>query len=148
MIDQELLNRLAKYCAYSERCAFDVHQKASKIGIDKPDIPLYIDWLTNEQFINEHRYVHAYVNDKIIFSKWGLSKIQHELATKQIYTDIRLLYQQHTKWHEPYTQNIKTLIEKKTKQLNSEMSSFTKEQKIHAYLYQRGFEHYEYTLDL
>lgn len=148
MINEELLNKLARFCSYSERCEYDVYLKAQKLNIPSDDIQAYIEWLTHEQFIDHSRYIRAYVNDKIIFSKWGLNKIQHELSAKRIHANVQALYREHTEWHEPYKQNIAQLIQSKLRRLKPELSDYEKKQKIHAYLYQRGFDSNEYTLNL
>lgn len=57
-------------------------------GAEKPDIESIINNLVKEGFIDESRYAHAFVHDKVRFAKWGRVKIAQALWQKRIPQDI------------------------------------------------------------
>ncbi len=81
---EEVWNKIARYCALSERCKADVTDKLTEAGLLLPDINEILRRLEEELFIDEGRYSRAYVNDKYRFVKWGRLKIRQHLRLKKI----------------------------------------------------------------
>jgi len=80
----EAIHRAAAYCSASEKCASDVSEKLSSWGVSSAENANIVAYLTKENFLNEERFVRAFVNDKFRFNKWGKIKIAYALRAKNI----------------------------------------------------------------
>ena len=81
---RQALTKAMAMCSKSERCRFDVLSKLKLWELSEEEISKAIDYLINERFLNEERYVDFYVNDKLRFNKWGKIKLSFMLRQKQI----------------------------------------------------------------
>jgi len=80
----EWLNKAEAYCARAEHCAADVRRKLFEWGapadlFDEIEKSLYAN-----DFLNDARFCHAYVHDKVAYQSWGRMKIQAGLRALQI----------------------------------------------------------------
>ncbi|MBQ8650840.1 MAG: regulatory protein RecX [Flavobacteriales bacterium] len=82
-----ILDKLQRYCAYQERCIYDVQKKLSSYDLSSKDRDWIIDMLIAYKFIDEERYTHIYVKSKIN-SYWGINRIIYELSYKKIPQEI------------------------------------------------------------
>lgn len=78
------MHRMAAYCSTAERCAADVEMKIGKAGFTRDASERIIGRLKEEKFIDEDRFAKSFVNDKLLFNKWGRVKIDYELGKKKI----------------------------------------------------------------
>jgi len=78
----EALEKLMTYCSNQERCAFDVKKKTISWGINSTDTEKLILALREENFINDSRYIEAYIKGKHTYNKWGSTKIKYNLKSK------------------------------------------------------------------
>lgn len=76
------LEKLMAYCSKMERCEFDVKQKLYFWGIDTKKSQEVLERLKNEGFINNDRYIEAYIRGKYYYNKWGKVKIRFNLKLK------------------------------------------------------------------
>lgn len=83
-INTEFVVKAAAYCSTSEHCVSEVADKLQKWGAEQCDIDTIIKYLCEEQYIDEHRYCKAFVNDKLRFAKWGRRKITYMLSAKHV----------------------------------------------------------------
>ena len=90
--EKEALHKATAYCSAAERCIADVTEKLSKWDVPGKESQQIIDYLLQENFINETRYVKSYVADKLTFNKWGKIKIAYNLQQKKI--DAKLIQQE------------------------------------------------------
>lgn len=81
----EWLDKAEAYCAKSEHCAADVRRKLYEWGApieeffarEGLDIVDFIEQkLYANDFLNDARFCHAYVHDKVAYQSWGRLKIQ------------------------------------------------------------------------
>ena len=84
MTYEQAMNRAAALCSSSEHCPSEIHAKAIAWGLDEGDANRLVEALTQENFLNEERYAHAFVNDKFRFQHWGRTKIRFALRAKGI----------------------------------------------------------------
>ena len=75
---------MATLCAKREYCTLDIRKKLSRYLLDDNVIDKIIDRLKAEKYIDEARYCHSFINDKLRFDKWGRKKIEFTLRQKQI----------------------------------------------------------------
>lgn len=80
----EWLSKAEAYCARAEHCAADVRRKLYEWGT-----PAYLfdeieQKLRDNDFINDTRFCHAYVHDKVEYQSWGRLKIQAGLRAHDL----------------------------------------------------------------
>ncbi len=136
--EQEALNKAAAYCTLCERCASEVAAKLSTWGMDSAQREHIIEYLTEEKFIDEERYCHAFVNDKLRFNRWGRMKIAAALREKCLPpTLVNEALEQIDE--EEYTEILQTLIDTKRKEIKAP-DEYTAVQKLLRFVAGRGFE--------
>jgi regulatory protein len=134
----EALNKAAAYCTLCERCTSEVSTKLTAWGVPHYEQPEIIARLIEENFIDEKRYCHAFVNDKVKFNRWGRIKITAALRDKR-------LSQEHIKEaledidEDVYIQALKETIDIKRRELK-EKDDLATQQKIIRHAASRGYE--------
>lgn len=79
---EEALSKAMYICSKAEKCISEIRQKLRDWGIEEDASKQIIDRLIEERFIDEGRYAHYFVRDKVKFNKWGKTKISFMLKTK------------------------------------------------------------------
>ena len=105
----EWLDKAETYCARAEHCAADVRRKLYEWG-SPSDIAGFIEQnLYENDFLNDARFCHAYVHDKVEYQAWGRMKIQAGLRALQLpESDIRAALDELDEAQ--YTANLRNLI--------------------------------------
>ena len=80
----EVLDKAQAYCARSEHCAADVRRKLFEWGVDSNMFDFIEQNLYENDFLNDARFCHAYVHDKVVYQSWGRLKIQAGLQALQL----------------------------------------------------------------
>lgn len=136
--ENELIEKAKRYCAYAERCSFDVEQKLVQLGADANTIPGIISKLTEEQYIDDQRFAALFARSKLHNNKWGKVKISAELHKRKIKeTTINMALEGIDE--EDYRQCLRALIAKKHEALINKNASRPKE-KVASHCIQKGFE--------
>ena len=73
---REWIDKAEAYCAKSEHCAADVRRKLLEWGAPADLSDEIVENLYANDFLNDARYCHAYVHDKVEYQSWGRLKIQ------------------------------------------------------------------------
>jgi regulatory protein len=133
-----IYHRAQSYCAYQERCRFEVEQKLQLWGVDKERGSKILEQLEKENFLNNLRFAETFVRSKFHLKKWGRNKIAYELRLKKIPDSIISQCLQ-TIDDDEYRAAIQFLITQKSKELK-EKDLFKKKQKAARFLISRGFE--------
>ena len=134
----DVLDKMAKYCAYQERCVKDVTDKLNTFDISPKDKEEILRYLIDNRFVDDERYAHAFVRGKINQSGWGLNKIRFHLIHKGIAKEIIDEALQSTD-EAVYRQRLIDILSTKAKTVKAE-NDFEKKRKLAAYAIQRGFE--------
>jgi regulatory protein len=79
---QEVYAKMAKLCSRSEQCSSEIRRKILEAGISSDEADDIIESLKKEKFLDDERFVRAYVSDKFRLNKWGKVKIRHSLKMK------------------------------------------------------------------
>ena len=106
----------------------------------------YFDNLLKENnFLDDRRFVEAYVQGKLRIKKWGRQKIKAALFQKRI--DTKLIQEGIYAFisDEEYQGVIESLIERKNRELSSEKNPQIKKQKLMRFLLSRGFQYDEFS---
>ena len=73
---REWLDKCEAYCARAEHCSADVRRKLYEWGAPADLFDDIEQKLYANDFLNDARYCHAYVHDKVAYQSWGQLKIQ------------------------------------------------------------------------
>lgn len=131
------LQSLMRFCAYRERAEYEVHQKAVQLGMLPAQIKSAMATLKEEGFLNQERFLRAYVHDKRTFQGWGPYKIQAHLRHYQIpNADIQQALDEVSP--EFWMTSLQKLVHQKTS-LPPEDWDVVQRQKMFRWLYGRGF---------
>ncbi len=129
--------KIEAWCAYQERCHFEVWTKLRTWNIDEEDTNTLIADLITNNFLNEQRFAEAYVSGKVSIKKWGKSKIKAHLKQKRI--SETLIKKALTTIDETvYWDNLIHLATRKWHEKKGD--GYSKRQKVSLFLYQKGYE--------
>jgi len=133
------LMQMQRLCSVKEYCIYDINEKLKKSPLNEEDRKNIIDDLIKQNYINEQRYVQAFIHDKLYLSKWGLTKIKFALKQKNINAE---LYKEiiNEIEEEKYVQSFISLAKSKWKNLK-ESDPYVRKQKLIRYLMGRGIEY-------
>ena len=134
----EALNKAAAYCTLCERCISEVSTKLTAWGVPCGEQQKIIARLIEEKFIDEVRYCHAFVNDKLRFNRWGRIKIIAALREKRLPKE-HINEAIESIDEDSYTEILKEVIAIKRKELKGK-DDFQTRQKLIRHAASRGFE--------
>jgi regulatory protein len=134
----QVLDKMAKYCAYQERCVKDVRDKLKTFDIPEEEKTKILDYLLDNRFVNDERFAKSFVRGKVNQSGWGMNKIRFHLIQKGIDKELidNALGQTD---EEVYRQRLIDILKTKSKVIKAD-SDFEKKRKLAAYAMQKGFE--------
>lgn len=134
----QVLDKMAKYCAYQERCVKDVRDKLKTFDIAQEAKDEIIDYLLDNRFVSDERFAKSFVRGKVNQSGWGVNKIRFHLVQKGIAKEIidEALGQTD---EEVYRQRLIEILKVKSKTVKA-ANDFEKKHKLAAYAMQKGFE--------
>ena len=81
-IEQEIFSKLARLCSRSEECSPDLRKKIRDLGGDQEMEEAVIQRLQDEKYLDDERFVRAYVRDKFRLNHWGRIKMRYYLKMK------------------------------------------------------------------
>lgn len=134
----QVLDKMAKYCAYQERCVKDVRDKLKTFEISEEEKTKILEYLLDNRFVNDERFAKSFVRGKINQSGWGVNKIRFHLVQKGIAKEIIDEALSQTD-EEVYRQRLIDILQTKVKTVKAD-SDFEKKRKLAAYAMQKGFE--------
>lgn len=82
------LVRLQELCARSEQCSHEVLTKLRTWGVDDRVARKILALLKRDRFVDDSRYASAFVRDKVVFNRWGRTKIRLALIQKRLDSDL------------------------------------------------------------
>lgn len=136
----EWLAKAEAYCARAEHCAADVRRKlfewqAPANLFDEIEENLYAN-----DFINDSRFCHAYVHDKVEYQAWGRLKIKAGLQALQL-PDSAIREALDSIDETKYFDNLRHLIEQHSSASYAKTDEYS--DKLLRFLLQRGFTYEE-----
>lgn len=135
---EKIKEKLAKYCAYQDRCLWEIENKLKQYNLSREEKDEIIVFLVQNNFLNEERFVKNYIKSKFNQKHWGRIKIKYHLFQKNINSklidkELQLIDE------ENYLKTIREIIIKKYNSLLKE-EDIIKKKKIFNYLIQKGYE--------
>jgi regulatory protein len=135
---KQAYSKMAQLCSRSEQCSADIRKKIIAYEIVDEIIEEIIEKLIKEKFIDDERYVRAYVNDKFKFNKWGKIKIHHHLRMKGLSNEV-IQHGLDNINEDKYKMVLVKTMKDKAKSIKGK-DKFTKMGQIIRYCQGRGFE--------
>lgn len=132
------LDKLKSYCAYRDRCHKEVADKLFNLNVQDDMADEIISELITLGYLNEERFVLAYVRGKFRINKWGKSKIIRELKQRQISQYLINKGLQEID-EEEYLETLKNLILSKSKTFKAK-NHYDRYNKLYSYVYRKGYE--------
>lgn len=130
------LEKARNYCAYQERCLFDIKVKLEGWHVSESAIIKILHELEKESFLDEERYAIAFARGKLRQNKWGKNKIIFALRQKQV-PDLFIQIAVNSLDDEEYINILKAIISTKK---STEAHSFKEQAKLATYAQQKGFQ--------
>ncbi|MCX7862477.1 MAG: RecX family transcriptional regulator [Bacteroidales bacterium] len=141
MTEKELwINKLQKICSQREMCEADVYEKLKNSKLSVNEIKEIVENLKIAKYIDEERYVNAFVHDKLYLNLWGKIKIKHALMHKKIDEKLINKVLDQNIDEQEYLQIFLELARKKMKTYMKENDN-QKKHKLANFLVQRGVEY-------
>ena len=134
----QVLDKMAKYCAYQERCLKDVRDKLKTLDLPEEEKKKILDYLLENRLVNDERFAKSFVRGKVNQSGWGMNKIRFHLMQKGIDKELIDEALRQTD-EEVYRQRLIDILKTKSKTIKAD-SDFEKKRKLAAYAMQKGFE--------
>lgn len=133
------LEKAMAYCSKMERCKYDMQKKFYNWGIGTDISDGLIDTLVKEDFINEERFLSAYVRGKFLYNKWGRVKLKYSLKLKNFSDDqIDNAFDSYINEDE-YQKLVQEQIEKRNKSIDIK-SKYERKAKLIRFAQGRGYE--------
>ncbi|MBP6456704.1 MAG: RecX family transcriptional regulator [Chitinophagaceae bacterium] len=139
-MSDELLKKLAHYCAYQERSHREVKTKLLELGARGLELENIIVELISQNYLNEERFAKAFAGGKFRTKKWGKVKIIQELK-KHFLSEYVIKKAMKEIPDDDYEKAIEYLIEKKMDTLKNIKNKVSKKQKVMNYLLQKGYSY-------
>lgn len=135
---EEAFEKLTTFCAYQDRCPWEIRRKLYDKGIKDEPAEKLIAELIEEEFVNEERYARSFARGKFRLKKWGKTRIRMELKMREISED---LIRKGLSEIDPaeYYDTLLTQTEKKWESTH-ESETYKKKFKVTQYLMNKGFE--------
>lgn len=136
--DQLLLQRMARYCAFRERCESEVRTKLADLGVLNQHADRFVQKLREENFLDDQRYLESFVRGKFRNNKWGKNRIRLELQHRN-FSDREIDFALEFIPEEEYLSTLEKLLLEKFRTVKED-DIFVKRSKVAAFVIRKGYE--------
>ena len=84
-----IIEKIQSYCLYQDRCIKEVKNKLYSFKASSQLIKNIVEYLIDNEYLNEERYTKMFIQGKLRIKKWGRIKLNYELKSKGI--DIKII---------------------------------------------------------
>ena len=135
---EEAQKKLEHFCAYQERCHYEVEQKLRELNMISSAQEIIITKLLEENYLNETRFSQNFARGKFRIKKWGKMRIIRELKARKI-SDYNIKKGLKEISDEDYSETFYTLFKKREASV-SHYPFYERKKKILDYMVYRGWE--------
>jgi regulatory protein len=137
----EILKKFKRSCSNREYCSYQIEEKLIKLGVCSVDRFKIIEELKESQFIDNTRFLKAYIKDKHLLKKWGEKKILWNLKRlgfleNEIKKDLEELVCDNR-----YYNNLNKILTQKNQTYKPTLSKFEREQKLISFAISKGYNY-------
>jgi regulatory protein len=136
--DNEILNKMFRYCSYQERSVYDVRKQLERYHVNDLSAKEIIAKLIAEGFLNEKRFAETYSLGKLRSNAWGRIKIRQGLKERSI--DNRIINEAIESIDKSEYQHIIEKLTNKKLKLIRDTDPYIIKNKVARYLISKGFE--------
>ena len=135
----EAKTKMEAWCAYQERCQYEVDQKLFTWKFNETERSQIIADLISNRFIDEERFARAFVSGKFRIKHWGRNKIKQHLKQKRI-SDYSIKKGLQEIDPDEYWNTLKRLAERKMKEKKAKEENWQIQTRTQRYLASKGYE--------
>ncbi len=135
---KEYKKKLAFYCQYQDRCHQEVNMKMRQLKVPYGYRGELKQYLIEENFLNEKRFVESFVIGKFNQSHWGNLRLTRELKAREI-SDYLVQYGLNLVDSKDYIEQFILVLEK-AKRTYRDIPPIKAKKQIVDYLKRRGWE--------
>lgn len=136
--EERALERLAGECSKGERCTWELRQKMTRWGLDDTAQERIMEYLVSNKFVDEERYCRAFINDKLLYDRWGRHKIEFALRQKHIDSSLFAPLLDEVS-DEQYIEQLQPMAQQKWKTITAN-SDYDRAQKLIRWAMGRGYD--------
>jgi regulatory protein len=134
-----IYQKAQRYCSYQERTCKEVREKLRAWGIIQPEIiERILQMLTEQHFLDEQRYVEAFIRGKFVSRRWGKKKLSMALTQKGLAPSV-IQQGLDAITPEDYRETLRYVAHRKQQSLLG-MPFTQQKRKLRSYLLQKGYE--------
>lgn len=136
---EEAKMKIERYCAYQDRCHYEVETKLRSFGLLPDTIDQLMLDLIQNQFLDEERFARSYASGKHKIKLWGRKKIEIKMKEKRVSSAcIKLGLSEIDE--ELYLSNLQHLVDLKWEAEKKIKKKFDRRGKVATYLINKGYE--------
>lgn len=131
--------KMESWCAYQDRCTFEVEQKLISWNTSIENQAEIIEHLKKNRFLDDDRFVASFISGKFKIKRWGKLKIKYHLLQKRIdkqaiQTGLQTIDM------DLYVETLKVLAQKKLLEKKAKEDIWAIKRRVCAYLASKGYE--------
>lgn len=131
--------KIESWCAYQDRCTFEVEQKLTSWNISLEQQSEIIKHLLSNRFLDDKRFVESFISGKFKIKRWGKIKIKHHLIQKRI-DKVSIQEGLKTIDLDAYLETMKHLAQKKFLEKKVKDDLWAIRRRVSTYLASKGYE--------
>ena len=135
----EAIIKIESWCAYQDRCTFEVEQKLTSWNIPLEQQSEIIKHLLSNRFLDDKRFVESFVSGKFKIKRWGKINIKHHLIQKRI-DKVSIQEGLKTIDLDAYLETMKHLAQKKFLEKKVKDDLWAIRRRVITYLASKGYE--------
>ena len=130
--------KIARYCAFRERCTHEVWEKLRPFHLTASGEEQILKQLQQEGFLDDARFAQIFVRGKFNNNHWGKIKLTYELRARKIGEKV-IIEALNGIDEAAYEQKIRDLFKKKSTEINPSKSVQNRE-KLLNFVVRKGYE--------
>ena len=135
----EAIIKIESWCAYQDRCTFEVEQKLTSWNIPIEQQTEIINQLQSNRFLDDKRFVASFISGKFKIKRWGKIKIKHHLIQKRI-DKLTILEGLKAIDLDTYLDTMRHLAQRKFSEKKSKDDLWAIRRRVSTYLASKGYE--------
>ena len=137
--EQSALQRLAALCSRGEHSSGEMLEKMRRWGLSEEAQARIMERLLRDRYVDDERFAHAFVNDKVKYNKWGRRKIEQALWQKGVDEEIRRRVLDEVE-EEDFLTELRDLLKAKSHSINAK-NDYERNMKLMRFALGRGYSY-------